>query len=136
MILLIYLLLRFQRESLKKLERIEVEFDLAFNVHKKLFPTTIPQHEKIKILYDYRPSYYLGGDFIHFIEIQNDKIGIFIGDISGHGISADLYSSTVYHLIQFLKSFYLKPVKFLTIMNQFLCDDSNSDFITAVFFIN
>ncbi len=129
LILLIYLLLRFQIESLKKLERIEVEFDLAFNVHKKLLPTTIPQHEKIKILYDYRPSYYLGGDFIHFIEIQNDKIGIFIGDISGHGISAALYSSTVYHLIQ------LKPAKFLTIMNQFLCDDSNSDFITAVYLL-
>ena len=135
LIILFFLLIRYQRDSLKKLERIQIEFDLAFNVHKKLLPTTIPKHEKIKILYDYNPSYYLGGDFIHFIEIQNNKIGIFLGDISGNGISAALYSSTVFHLIRFLKSSYLKPAKFLTNMNRFLCDYSNSDFITAVYLI-
>ncbi len=135
LVILIFLLIQYQRDSLKKLERIEIEFDLAFNVHKKLLPTKVPQHEKIKILYDYNPSYYLSGDFIHFNEIENNKIGIFLGDISGHGISSALYSSTVYHLIHMLKDYYLKPAKFLSIMNHFLCDYLNSDFITAVYLI-
>ncbi|GIX40790.1 MAG: hypothetical protein KatS3mg129_0523 [Leptospiraceae bacterium] len=133
LLLLAGILLKEQRKNFKKLETIEIEFELAYNVHKKLIPKKAPIYRNLEIQFDYNPSYYLGGDFIHFIEINKNELGIFIGDISGHGISASLYSSTIYHLIRALHNYYTRPAKLLSNINKYLCDYSNADFITGIY---
>jgi hypothetical protein len=135
LMILVAILLREQKSNLKKLEIIEVEFQLAYNVHKKLLPKIIPNLKNTIIQYYYSPSSYLGGDLISFIEMNDYQLGVFIGDISGHGISAALYSSKIYHFIKELKNYYYQPKDFLSELNRYIYDFSNSDFVTGVYLI-
>jgi PAS domain S-box-containing protein len=49
----------------------------------------------------YKPSYKLGGDFFDIIPIDEVHLGVIIADVSGHGVSAALITSTLKILIEF-----------------------------------
>ncbi len=55
----------------------------------------------------FKPSEKLGGDFFDIFQIDSDKIGVFIADVSGHGVSASLITATLKMLITLTpKDFY------------------------------
>jgi hypothetical protein len=37
------------------------------------------------------PAKFVGGDFYDFIELEQDRLGMLVGDVSGKGVSAALY---------------------------------------------
>lgn len=133
LMILVSIMMQEQKRVIKKLESIEIEFDLAYNVHRKFLPNKVPLFQNMIINYEYIPSYILGGDFIKFIEIDHRKLGVFIGDISGHGLSAALYSAVIYNFINTMKELYSKPVQFIQKMNEYFYEHLQSDFITAVY---
>ncbi len=133
LIVLIFILLKKQNQLLKKLEKIKLEFDLANNVYKNLLPRVSPEFINLKILFDYQPSYYFGGDFIQFIKINEKKLGVFLSDISGHGLSAALFSSTIMNNLNLLNIYYLQPSILLKKLNEILYDNFSSNFMTAIY---
>ena len=59
-----------------------------------------------KYHYNYIPSNYLSGDYFNFVKISDKKLGIFVGDVMGHGVQASLvmmllksvFESSVYNI--------------------------------------
>jgi sigma-B regulation protein RsbU (phosphoserine phosphatase) len=73
-------------------EQFNEELALAREVQQSILPTTIPQPAGIQIMVAYKPITEVGGDLYDFIPFSESRLGIFIGDASGHGLSAALVS--------------------------------------------
>jgi sigma-B regulation protein RsbU (phosphoserine phosphatase) len=58
-----------------------------------------PEADGYKIEVYYRPYGRLGGDFYDFVWLDRDKLGIVVGDVSGHGIQAAILQTMARKLI-------------------------------------
>jgi sigma-B regulation protein RsbU (phosphoserine phosphatase) len=85
-------------EGLKERYRLRRSLDLAKEVQQNLLPKANPVVEGLDIAGKSVYCDETGGDYYDFISIgdtDNHKIGVAIGDVSGHGISSALLMATV-----------------------------------------
>ncbi|MBN1697403.1 MAG: fused response regulator/phosphatase [Spirochaetales bacterium] len=76
-------------------KKLEEEIKMARKLQKEIFPDKIEKSDTFSIYVLSRQSEIIGGDFFSVIRLDPDFIGIFIGDICGHGIQAALLSFTL-----------------------------------------
>jgi hypothetical protein len=76
--------------------QLEQQINIAGDLHKALLPQDIPVIEEAVISFKYAPMMELGGDFIDFCYNEKEKsLGLFVCDVSGHGVAGALFSSMV-----------------------------------------
>jgi serine phosphatase RsbU (regulator of sigma subunit)/HAMP domain-containing protein len=71
--------------------RIESEVKMATLVQEGFLPETTPVIPGFMLSAKTVPAKFVGGDFYDFIELEPNKVGMVIGDVSGKGVSAALY---------------------------------------------
>jgi sigma-B regulation protein RsbU (phosphoserine phosphatase) len=76
-------------------ERLNAELEIAREVQERLFPQELPAIEGLDYYGACRPALGVGGDYYDFLELQEKKFGIAIGDISGKGIGASLMMASL-----------------------------------------
>ncbi|MBD3321907.1 MAG: SpoIIE family protein phosphatase [Chitinivibrionales bacterium] len=69
-------------------DRTNEELSLARQIQLGIMPRTIPKINGLKIAATYHPVESVGGDLYDFIQFSDTKIGVFIGDASGHGLAS------------------------------------------------
>jgi sigma-B regulation protein RsbU (phosphoserine phosphatase) len=74
-------------------ERINREIEIAREVQQRLFPQKLPQIPGLDFAGVCRAALGVGGDYYDLIQLENGKLGLAIGDVSGKGISAALLMS-------------------------------------------
>ncbi len=113
-------------------EMMEIELGMARKIQTELIPSESPLPGKLAFFY--KPMEKVGGDFYDFIEFPNKKqIGIFLSDVSGHGVPAAFITSMIKsHNLQHGKNFE-KPADFLHSLNDFLLNKTGENFITAFY---
>lgn len=72
---------------------IKNELKLARNVQQSVMPEKAPVFHPLKIRHLYHPIEAVGGDIYDFIQFSENKLGIFIGDVSGHGLPSAFVST-------------------------------------------
>ncbi|MGH9584470.1 MAG: PP2C family protein-serine/threonine phosphatase, partial [Bryobacteraceae bacterium] len=82
------------REAAQR-ERIDREIEIAREVQERLFPQRIPEIPGIDLAGHCRPAQSVGGDYYDFLEFENVRLGLAVGDISGKGISAALLMASL-----------------------------------------
>ena len=92
--------LRLANKELKNFqEKIKKELDQAKIVQHLLVPTKFPKRDDVRFGSLFIPMDEVGGDFFDVIELSDDKYGLLIADVTGHGIPAALLTfmlSTVF----------------------------------------
>lgn len=80
------------------------ELELASKIQSSLLPSFSPTNKFYEISSYYKSANEVGGDYFDFIyrDDSNDKIFFAIGDISGKGMAAALYTIRVQAILQFL----------------------------------
>ena len=121
-----------ERNELKvKNEAIEAQLDLARKIQMKLVPSSVPDK---RIAFFYKPMEKVGGDFFDFIKLPSpDKIGLFISDVSGHGVPAALITSMLKGAILQRDDLLEDPASLLMNLNEFLISQSGGNFVTALY---
>lgn len=77
------------RQALEiNLEEKEHEYELAREVQQGLLPLHFPEYKAFDFWSHYEPVSDVGGDLYDVIPLGAQKFGIFIGDVSGHGVPA------------------------------------------------
>ena len=69
---------------------VEQELGTARSIQHALLPKDLPKLQGWKIAYHYQPAREVGGDFYDFLRLDEGRIGLVIGDVSGKGIAAAL----------------------------------------------
>jgi serine phosphatase RsbU (regulator of sigma subunit)/CHASE1-domain containing sensor protein/anti-sigma regulatory factor (Ser/Thr protein kinase) len=81
-------------EANKELETfyhsVEQELRMARRIQHALLPKDLPELEGWEIAYHYQPAREVGGDFYDFLRLDDGRVGLVIGDVSGKGIAAAL----------------------------------------------
>lgn len=94
------------KEKTKNLEKLNADLNLAYskmkkemqmasNIQMSLIPPELDSNEVIQTSIAYIPAEDVGGDFYDFFPWNNNKIGVVIADVSGHGIPASLIAAMV-----------------------------------------
>jgi len=85
---------RLYQETLEK-QLMEEELGVAKEIQKHLLPKENPCNDRFEIVGYNLPSKEVGGDYYDFIQLNDEEIGIAIGDISGKGIPAAILMSNL-----------------------------------------
>jgi len=94
--------LKLAEEALRKREkerdRLRHSLELAKEVQQTLLPKSNPRIAGLEVAGKSIYCDETGGDYYDFIEIKgnaNEKVGVVVGDVAGHGISSALLMATV-----------------------------------------
>ncbi len=82
-------------EEAAQRERINREIEIAREVQQRLFPQELPRRPGLSLAGMCRPALGVGGDYYDLIELEDQRIGIAVGDVSGKGISAALLMASL-----------------------------------------
>jgi len=111
---------------LKRIEKqnrqIEGELELAERVHRTLIPESVTE-AGVDIAVTYVPMSYLGGDCAKFRFLEDDRVVVFISDVTGHGVSAALLVNRVHAEFERLVREDPSPGKLLKNLNRFISRD-------------
>jgi serine phosphatase RsbU (regulator of sigma subunit)/predicted ester cyclase len=77
-------------QEMRDRERVEHELRVAQRIQHTLLPRDLPELEGWDISHDYRPAREVGGDFYDFLSLDDGRVGVVIGDVSGKGVPAAL----------------------------------------------
>ncbi|GAE89747.1 SpoIIE family protein phosphatase [Acetivibrio straminisolvens] len=80
---------KMQKKILEHNKKLQSELNMARRLQCSLLPKELPR-DKIDFSYVYRPCEAIGGDFLDIFKIDKDHIGIYIADVSGHGVPASM----------------------------------------------
>lgn len=117
-----------------KLAKMEADLESAKVVQENLLPHECPTHDSYKIAFRYRPKEVVGGDYICFPSMHKDEQGFFLGDLTGHGVSAALDMALIKFITDRLfDGCSCDPQKLLKELNNKLFGQLSSSFITAVY---
>ncbi|MHB1960049.1 MAG: SpoIIE family protein phosphatase [Acidobacteriaceae bacterium] len=76
-------------------ERIHREIEVAREVQERLFPQEFPAIEGVSLAGHCRPQQGVGGDYYDSFLLDDGRMGLAIGDVSGKGISAALLMASL-----------------------------------------
>jgi len=71
------------------------DLEAAANLQRSLLPIHQPHIENLNIAWDMEPCEELAGDTLNIVKLDEEHIGIYIVDVSGHGVTAALLSITL-----------------------------------------
>jgi PAS domain S-box-containing protein len=124
------------RELREHLGRIEAEVERARLVQQMLLPAALPQLDRCEIAVRSEPLEVVSGDYWAFPDLADGATGVFLGDLTGHGVSAALYMT----LVRFVCDRYwsgcgVAPHGLLTAINADLQNQMPGAFLTAVYVV-
>jgi len=112
-------------------QKMEDDLTLARNIQSNLIPKNYPSKHIASV---YIPVEQVGGDFFDFISFEDSKkIGIFLSDVSGHGVAAAFITSMIKTII--LQSGEKKndPAELLFYLNEVLLTQTANNFVTCFY---
>jgi sigma-B regulation protein RsbU (phosphoserine phosphatase) len=82
-------------------ERLEKEVRFAQRVQQALFPVALPKRVKnLDAAWRFEPARELGGDLYDFLSAEPNTLTVAVGDVSGKGVPAALYSAFAAELVR------------------------------------
>lgn len=118
----------------KRNEMMEKDLTSAQIMQRTMLPKEAPVHPRLAVAFRYLPLESVGGDFLSFTPFQDGGFGVFIADVSGHGVSAALFVSMIKAMSdRVCRSWGESPGVYLTNMNKELVESGFPAFITAIY---
>ncbi|MDX1960590.1 MAG: PP2C family protein-serine/threonine phosphatase [Leptospiraceae bacterium] len=118
-----------------KLQQQNIIMQSDINLARKIQTQLIPKLSSNKnISTIYKPMIEVGGDLFDVIEFNDSKkIGIFISDVSGHGVAAAFITSMIKTIILQAKEKLSNPANLLFYMNEILQSQIAGNFVTVFY---
>lgn len=116
--------------------RLDLDINLASNIQGMLLPKEFPKRPNLEIGAIYKPAQKVGGDLYDVFEIDENRIGFAIADVSGKGIPASLVMAICQNNLRHFSKQFSSPAKVLTEMNRAIENEMRRDmFVTLIYAI-
>lgn len=121
-------LARLTEELRAKNESLEEDLEMARELQCALLPQRFPnfphqateEDSAVRFYPFFRPSTIVSGDFFDVLDIADDKAGLFICDVMGHGVRAALVAAIVRSAVAELRPLWTRPGDLLVATNRAL----------------
>jgi sigma-B regulation protein RsbU (phosphoserine phosphatase) len=94
-------------------KKLMFELELAQRVQLALMPRPPKPRGVLRLAVRYRPANQLGGDVYDIYRLDNNRLGILVADVSGHGVNSAMLSGMVKALAAPLTLAVLEPGELL-----------------------
>ena len=132
---------RYIRESQQEhnqLESIKNDLAIAGEIQQTILPRSFPPFpeltEVVDIYASMTPAKDVGGDFYDFFQIDDERIGLVIADVSGKGVPASLFMAVSRALLRATALRGVSSAECLTYANKLLCKESLDSMFVTVFY--
>lgn len=132
---------RYIRESQQEhnqLESIKNDLAIAGKIQQTILPRSFPPFpeltEVVDIYASMTPAKDVGGDFYDFFQIDDERIGLVIADVSGKGVPASLFMAVSRTLLRATALRGVSSAECLTYANKLLCKESLDSMFVTVFY--
>lgn len=132
---------RYIRESQQEhnqLESIKNDLAIAGEIQQTILPRSFPPFpeltEVVDIYASMTPAKDVGGDFYDFFQIDDERIGLVIADVSGKGVPASLFMAVSRTLLRATALRGVSSAECLTYANKLLCKESLESMFVTVFY--
>lgn len=115
-------------------ERLERELQLAMEIQQRFQPTAppvVPGYEFQGISF---PCYEIGGDYYDFIQREDGRLVIALGDVSGKGTAAALLMSSLHAAIHAQTGSHDTLVETISAVNRYLADNIPPNRFVTLFY--
>ncbi len=118
------------------LRQQEQELNRAREIQTDLLPKTLPQLPGVELAGAWQPARAVGGDYFDVIRLDDSRLGICIGDVSGKGITAALLMANLQAAFRAYATPDAKPSQVCSKLNEFVCGNvAPGKFITFFYAI-
>ncbi len=91
------------RDLAKTNQKLLEDLDYARDIQKAMLPGKLPNNEHVSFLAKYYPAERVSGDFYNIFKLDEKNIGMYIGDVSGHGVPAAMLTVFLNQSIKTIK---------------------------------
>jgi hypothetical protein len=115
-------------------ERIEQELKVARRTQEELLPKALPELNGWDFAHYYQPAREVGGDFYDFLDLEDGRLGLVVGDATSKGMPAALVMAAARSMIRALAQSLDSPGETLKRVNAALYPDTPSDMFVTCFY--
>lgn len=115
-------------------ERLERELALASEIQQRFQPTAPPFVRGYELQGISFPCYEIGGDYYDFIERDDGRLVIALGDVSGKGTAAALLMSSLHAAVHAQSGSHDSLVETISAVNRYLADNIPANRFVTLFY--
>ena len=117
----------------RRLLSIESELEIAREIQSSILPRSVPELKNLRITAAYRPMTAVAGDFYEFVAVDEDRIGILVADVTGHGVPAALIASMIKVAMQSVVGCASDPGQVMRGLDRVLSGQLREQFVSAAY---
>lgn len=124
---------RLTEEQMER-ERLEREQQVASEIQQRFLPATAPQVEGYELQGISFPCYEIGGDYYDFIQREDGKLVVALGDVSGKGTAAALLMSSLHAAVHAQADTHDSIVTTIQAVNKYLTESIPPNRFVTLFY--
>ena len=117
-------------EAAKRSENLKVDLQVANEIQRKFLPQHAIKNDHYDFFSYYRPMQQVGGDYFDYVKLDDNRVGIVVADVVGHGIAAALLMAKVSAESRFALATSKSAEEAIQTMNTNLSDLKIDRFVT------
>ena len=86
-------------ELVRKQDKLDEDLKAAAGIQRSLLPQSIPEVAALDMAWRFMPCDRIGGDIFNVVRLDEDHWGIYMLDVSGHGVPSALVSVSVSQML-------------------------------------
>ncbi len=116
-------------------DEIDRELKVVGDIQQSLLPRELPELRTLELATYYQTSRRAGGDYFDFFRLPDDRLGILLADVSGHGTPAAVLMAVLHALAHQFPGAPEPASRVLTYINEQLCTryTDGGTFVTAIY---
>ncbi len=118
----------------RQVAAFQQELGVAHSIQQSILPQRFPEMAGAELYARMIPARNVGGDFFDFFFLQDGRLGVVIGDVSGKGVSAAIFMALCRSLLRSIASQGVPPGAAVEQANRLICEDNRTDLFVTLFY--
>ena len=115
-------------------ERLERELQLAYEIQMSILPQTLPHLAGYDFGSCIVPARAVGGDFFEVFSIEEDRVGVVVGDVADKGVPSAIFMAQTHAFLFAEASRGIDPAEVLRRVNRHLMKTNDSHLFVTVLY--
>jgi PAS domain S-box-containing protein len=122
-----------RKRAERELQENQEQFRVAREIQQRLFPKSAPAFAGLDIAGASYPAEATGGDYFDYLPMLQDRLGIVVGDVTGHGVGPALLMAETRAYLRLLAGRREEVGEILERANSILAEDVGSERYITLF---
>lgn len=126
--------LKSAQEQIIEKEKLEKELQLAADIQMSILPRTLPAAPGVNFGGHMTPARRVGGDLYDVFQLDEDRIGVLIGDVADKGVPSAIFMARAHALLTAESLRGVRPGEVLRAVNSYLTRLDQTDLFVTVLY--